>query len=206
MCYRKRVSPALYIKQPTEPYRDRCWGGSSTDTPKRNDRERAKETNADNDGSTKTKKPRDRCAHRNLPLGTKTPKRRHLSTPPRRIATMTTLLPRVFPGTRRGERKGSPRRPPGRSGGTHRRHRAGVGHADRGFPRSQPAPRALRSLPSNQPPSCANMVMRPHAVSPRHREVRTARRRIRAGTRASAPSARGRAPPPLSATVAVRTQ
>ena len=66
-----------------------------------------KETNADNGGSTKMKKPRDHCAHQDLPLGSKTPERRHLSTPPRRIATMTTLLPRVSPGTRRGERKGS---------------------------------------------------------------------------------------------------
>ena len=109
----------------------------------------------------KTKKPRDCCVHRDLPLGSKTPKRRHLSTPPRRIATMTTLLPRVSLGTRRGERKGSPRRPPGRPRGTHRRHRAGVGHADRGFPRSQPAPRALRIQPPNQPPPCANAVMTP---------------------------------------------
>ena len=104
----KGFPPALYTKQPTEPYRDRCWGGSSTVTPKRNDNERAKETNADNGGSTKTKKPRDRWAHRAHPLGSKTPKRRHLSTPSRRIATMTTLLPRVSPGTRRCERKGSP--------------------------------------------------------------------------------------------------
>ena len=104
----KGFPPALYTKQPTENANDRCWGGSSTVTPKRNDRERAKETNADNGGSTKTKKPRDRCAHRALPLGSKTPKRRHQSTPPRRIVTMTTLLPRVSPGTRQGERKGSP--------------------------------------------------------------------------------------------------
>ena len=122
---------------------------------------RGKKTNADNCGSTKTKKPHDRCAHRDLPLGSKNPKRRHLSTSPRRIATMMTLLARVSPGTRRGERKGSPRRPPERSGGAHRRHRAGVGHADRGFPRSQPAPRALRIPPPNQPPPYANAVMRP---------------------------------------------
>ena len=157
----KGFPPALYTKQPAESYRDRCWGETSTITLKRNNREIAKETNADNGGSTKTKKPRDRWAHRAHPLGSKTPKRRHQSTPPRRIATMTTLLPRVSPGTRRGERKRSPRRPPGRTGGTHRRHRAGVGHADRGFPRSQPAPRALRIPPPNQPPPCANAVMRP---------------------------------------------
>ena len=38
---------------------------------------------------------------------------------------------------------------------------AGVGHADRGFPRSQPAPRALQTQPPNQPPLCANAVMKP---------------------------------------------
>ena len=42
------------------------------------------------------------------PPSSETPKRRYQSTPPRRDATMTTLLPRVSPGTRRGKRKGSP--------------------------------------------------------------------------------------------------
>ncbi|EMS60323.1 hypothetical protein TRIUR3_26907 [Triticum urartu] len=69
---------------------------------------KAKETNADNGGSTKTKKPRDCSAHQDLPLDSKTPKRQHLSTPPRRTATMMMLPPRVSLGTRRGERKGSP--------------------------------------------------------------------------------------------------
>ena len=166
----------MYTKQQTKSYKDRCWSGSSTVTPKRNDRERAKEINADNGGSTKAKKPRDRSTHQALPLDSKTPKRRHLSTPPRRIATMTTLLPSVSPGTRQGERKGSPRRPPERSGGTHMRHRAGVGHADRGFPRSQPAPRALRIPPPNQPPPYANAVMRPPrrlTMAPRSENITT---------------------------------
>ena len=48
----------------TDTTNDRCWGRSSTGTPKINERENTKETNADNGGSTKTKKPRDRCAHR----------------------------------------------------------------------------------------------------------------------------------------------
>nr|AGW47734.1 hypothetical protein [Hordeum vulgare subsp. vulgare] len=47
---------------------------------------------------------------------------------------MATLPPRVFPGTRRGERKGSPRCPAGRSGDAHMRHCIPVGQADTGFP------------------------------------------------------------------------
>ena len=96
-----------------------------------------------------------------LPPSSKAPKHRYQSAPPRRTATRTTLLPRVSPGTRRGERKGRPRRPPGRSGGTHQRRRVGVGQADRGFPRSQSSPRVLQSLPPNRPPSCATMVKKP---------------------------------------------
>ena len=45
---------------------------------------------------------------RDHPPSSKTPKCLYPTTPPRRDATMTTLLPRVSPGTRRGERKGSP--------------------------------------------------------------------------------------------------
>ena len=44
--------PQCLSPRPTEPYRI---------------------TNADNDGSTKMKKPRDHCAHQDLPLGFKTP-------------------------------------------------------------------------------------------------------------------------------------
>ena len=39
----KKGFPALYTKQPTKPYMNMCWGGSSTVTPKKNDRERTKE-------------------------------------------------------------------------------------------------------------------------------------------------------------------
>ncbi|EMS51420.1 hypothetical protein TRIUR3_35193 [Triticum urartu] len=62
--YRKRVPPALYTKQPTDTSNDRCWGGSSTITPKRKERENTRETNTDNGGSIKTKKkPRCRYTH-----------------------------------------------------------------------------------------------------------------------------------------------
>lgn len=46
---------------------DRCWGGSSTITPKINERENTRKRNADNGGSTKTKKHRNRCVHRRSP-------------------------------------------------------------------------------------------------------------------------------------------
>ena len=160
-CNEKGFPPALYSKATNRTSKDRCWGGSSTITPKRNERETTKEKNADNGGSTETKKLHGHFAHRGSPTklqGSEAPV--PISTS-RGTATKTTLLPRVSPGTRRGERKGRPRRPPGRSGDTHRRRRVGVGQADRGFPRSQPSPRVLQSLPPNRPPTCATMVKKP---------------------------------------------
>lgn len=60
--------PALYYKATTsDTTNDRCWDRNSTGKPKRNNKERVKETNADNDGSPETEKPRDCCAHRRTP-------------------------------------------------------------------------------------------------------------------------------------------
>ena len=121
---KKGFPPLCIPKQPTETSKDRCWGGSSTGTPKRNERETTREKNADNGGSTETKKLHDHCAHRRSPTklqGSEVPVPISTSKKDRDELTKTTLLPRVSPGTRRGERKCRPRRPPGRSGGTHRR-------------------------------------------------------------------------------------
>ena len=139
------------------------------------------------------------------PPSSETPKRRYQSTPPRRDATMTTLLPRVSPGTRRGERKGSPdalqEGPAAPSGATasvsakptgispdpilHLRHSGARHQTDH-----HPAPTRTRSFP------------RCLTTAPRRW---SAQRRRGAGTRAAAPSAYGRAPPPPSTTVADRT-
>ena len=62
------------------------------------------------------------------------------ATPSRRSATMTTLLPGLilgFPRYAWGSGEGYTRRPSGRKGGTHKRHRVGAGHADMDF--SQPS-------------------------------------------------------------------
>ncbi|XBI15508.1 hypothetical protein VPH35_057920 [Triticum aestivum] len=64
---KKGFPPLCMTKQPSDTTNDRRWGGSSTNTPKRNEREKRKETNADNVESTKTTKPRDRCVHRRSP-------------------------------------------------------------------------------------------------------------------------------------------
>ena len=72
----KGFPPLCIPKQPTETSKDRCWGGSSTGTPKRNERETTREKNADNGGSTETKKLHDHCAHRRSPTklqGSKAP-------------------------------------------------------------------------------------------------------------------------------------
>ena len=65
---RNRLSPCFVLQSNhSGTSNDRCWGGNSTGTPKRNNKEREQETNADHGGSTKTEKPRDRCAHRRTP-------------------------------------------------------------------------------------------------------------------------------------------
>ncbi|KAM3371491.1 hypothetical protein ACQJBY_018737 [Aegilops geniculata] len=118
---------------------------------------------------------------------------------------MTTLLPRVSPGTRRGERKGSPdalqEGPAAPSGATasvsakptkispdpslYLRHFGARHQTDH-----HPAPTRTRSFP------------RCLTTAPRRW---SAQRRREAGTRATTPSAYGRAPPPPSMTVADRT-
>ena len=115
---------------------------------------------------------------------------------------MTTLLPRVSPGTRRGERKGSPdalqEGPAAPSGATasvsakpteispdpslYLRHSGARHQTDH-----HPAPTRTRSFP------------RCLTTAPRRW---SAQRRRGAGTRAAAPSAYGRAPPPPSMTIA----
>ena len=118
---------------------------------------------------------------------------------------MATLLLRVSPGTRRGERKGSPdalqEGPVAPSGATasvsakptgispnpslYLRHFGARHQTDH-----HPAPTRTRSFP--------------HCLTTAPRRW-SAQRRRGAGTRATAPSAYGRAPPPPSTTVADRT-
>ena len=50
---KKGFPPLCITKQPSDTTNDRGWAGSSTNTPKRKEREKRKETNADNGGSTK---------------------------------------------------------------------------------------------------------------------------------------------------------
>nr|XP_020196847.1 translation initiation factor IF-2-like [Aegilops tauschii subsp. strangulata] len=88
---------------------------------------------------------------------------------------MRTLLPRVSPGTRRGERKGSPY--------------------------------ALQEGPAAPSGTTASVSAKPTEISPDPSLYLrwSAQLRRGAGTRAIAPSAYGRAPPPPSTTVADRT-
>ena len=208
MCklYRKRVSPRFVYKATNRTSNDRCWGGSSTVTPKRKERENTRETNANNGGSTKTKKPRGRSppeiahqapslrstgTHQHLQEGTRRRRRCCQGFPPVHCEERGEVAPTPFRKVMR-----YPQAPP-------RRCRP----SQQGFlpiPTSTsgtPELATKQTLTLRQPGHEAS-----HAVSPRHREAWSAQRRRGAGTRAAAPSARGRAPPPPSKTVADRTQ
>ena len=139
------------------------------------------------------------------PPSSKTPKRRYHSTSPRRDTTMAMLLPRVFPGTRRGERKCNPdalqEGPAAPSGATasvsakptgispdhilHLRHSEARQQTDH-----HPAQTRTRSFPR-----CLTTASRRWP----------AQRRREAGTREATQSAYWRDPPPPSTTVADRT-
>ena len=110
MIFEKKGSPLCITKQTSDTTNDRCWSGSSTTTPKRKEREKGKETNADNGGSTKTRSLVTAASTGDRPPSSEAPKRRYQSTPPRRKATMTTLLPRVSPihGEERGRVASTP--------------------------------------------------------------------------------------------------
>ncbi|XP_044358760.1 translation initiation factor IF-2 [Triticum aestivum] len=118
-----------------------------------------------------------------LPPSSKAPKHRYQSAPPRRTATMTTLLPRVSPGTRRGERKGRPdalQEGPAAPTGV----AASVSDRPTGV---SPDPnlhlgcsRACHQTDHHLAPPCSRSL---HAVSPRHHGVRSAQQGIEAGTR-----------------------
>ncbi|XBI26684.1 hypothetical protein VPH35_051335 [Triticum aestivum] len=213
----KGFPPALYTKQPTEPSNDRCWGGNSTVTPKRKERENTRETNADNGGSTKKRRSLVAAAPTgDLPPDSEPPKHRYQSTPPRRNATKTTLLPRVSPA-------GTPSAPPPLSkllpflptpkaakGGTTNTRTAGHHHQVAGPPPAEPhhrrtptternhhsrrQPEAGPQPPPTPPAALAACRAEPAAaarrVPPRSRPRRTTPRRRAARRRAAAPRAR----------------
>ncbi|KAE8766725.1 putative xyloglucan endotransglucosylase/hydrolase protein 26 [Hordeum vulgare] len=108
-----------------------------------------------------TKTLHDHCAHRRSPTKLQGSEALVLINTSKKDRDDDDAAAKGFPRYVTRQEEGSPRRPPGRSGGTHGCRRVGVGQADRGFPRSQPSPRMLQSLPPNRPPSYATAVMKP---------------------------------------------
>ena len=109
MLRRKKISPCFVLqsKHPVQPTKGARPKAAQPRPKKKKEKKEKKEMPITTD-QQRRRSLATATSTKDHPPSSETPKRRYQSTPPRRDATMTTLLPRVSPGTRRGKRKGSP--------------------------------------------------------------------------------------------------
>ena len=162
--YRKRVSPALYSKAPT-PITEQTLGRAAQQA-----KEKEKET-MPAPAARQTRMTYNRCALRNVPttiLGSDPPcTKQHLQEGNDADDAAARTCPRVSPGTRRVEGNEDHRHPPGRNGGTRRRHRTGAGRSGKDFSQLQtPPPNQIgANQPAHRPLACATPVATPPTPS-----------------------------------------